>query len=299
MPELPEVQTVVNNLNNSNAINNKIISVSVLSPKLLKNATTSEFTKFVVNEKIVSFKRKGKYIECYLSNKKVILIHLRMEGKLFCENKKIISSQNEMTEGKYWSEAKLGNSEFKNLHPPMKHLRISLILVNEWFLNFYDSRMFGTFHIYTLTSLADSPELKKVGYDAIGDDFNDKYLYEITRNSSKAIKTFILDQSKVSGIGNIYADEILFASKINPMMDTKNITIKQCHDFVVNTKQILNESILSGGTTFATFASDNQHIGAYQNKLKVYGKTNQKCLVCGTMIKKTTVNGRGTHYCPK
>jgi formamidopyrimidine-DNA glycosylase len=101
MPELPEVQTVVNNLNNSNAINNKIISVSVLSPKLLKNATTSEFTKFVVNEKIVSFKRKGKYIECYLSNKKVILIHLRMEGKLFCENKKIISSQNEMTEGKY------------------------------------------------------------------------------------------------------------------------------------------------------------------------------------------------------
>ncbi|GHU49931.1 formamidopyrimidine-DNA glycosylase [Bacilli bacterium] len=273
MPELPEVQTVINILNNSNIINIPIVSVKILKTKLLKNSTPKNFDNFVNNERIIKFERVGKYIKCILTNDKILLIHLRMEGKLFCEKFNYI------------------NNEFHN------YLRLSIKFNNSYSLNYYDSRIFGTFHIYTSSTLLNSKELNNVGVDALSDKFDAHYLFKITSKSKKYIKTFIMTQNNIAGIGNIYADEILFASKISPLAKANTITFEQCNGIVLSTKKILNEAIKKGGTTFSSFASDNKHIGEYQSKLKVYGRDGHKCYSCGSIIKKIKLNGRGTCYC--
>jgi formamidopyrimidine-DNA glycosylase len=159
--------------------------------------------------------------------------------------------------------------------------------------------MFGTFHIYQNISVANIPELTKLGPDALSKEFDSQYLFSITSKTSKSIKTLLMDQQNVAGIGNIYADEILFAAKLNPLKISKQLTLKQCATIVIVTKKILQTAIKAGGTTFATFASANSKIGSYQTKLKVYGREGKPCVVCGTILKKIKVNGRGTVYCPK
>jgi formamidopyrimidine-DNA glycosylase len=158
--------------------------------------------------------------------------------------------------------------------------------------------MFGTFHIYNTTTIKQAKELTILGPDAIGKDFNPIYLFNITRKSSKHIKTFILDQSNVAGIGNIYADEILYASHINPLKPTRELTKNDCTLLVNNCQKILQRAIKAGGTTFATFASAAQKIGSFQNQLQVYGKENKMCEKCHHKILKIKINGRGSCYCP-
>jgi formamidopyrimidine-DNA glycosylase len=158
--------------------------------------------------------------------------------------------------------------------------------------------MFGTLHIYNKKDLSSCKELLKIGPDAISDKFTSDYLFTKLSKANKFIKTFIMDQMVVAGIGNIYADEILFASGILPVRKTGLIELKECQKIVDNAKRILNAAILAGGTTFATFASSATKIGSFQNQLLVYDRGNEPCVKCGTKIIKTKVNGRGTCYCP-
>ncbi|WEK82812.1 MAG: DNA-formamidopyrimidine glycosylase [Mycoplasma sp.] len=274
MPELPEVTTVIKVLKDNGIINKKIIDTKVLKPKVIKNTTTKNFIKFFKNEKVLDIERRGKYIIFCLTNNKYWMVHLRMEGKLFFEkNDKDISA---------------------------RHLMCQMFFNNNYVLGYYDSRMFGTFHIFNdRESLENSKELKKIAIDPLDKNFTPEFLFKRINKVNRAIKTTILDQSLVSGIGNIYADEILFASGINPMILAKDITLEQCKKIVKNAKAILKDAIRFNGTTVFSFKFEMNHSGEYQKYLKIYGHKNEPCSVCGTKILKTKLNGRGTYYCPK
>jgi formamidopyrimidine-DNA glycosylase len=271
MPELPEVETVVRSLNkNLLEKGNKIIGVSVSCLKILKNASLKKFKEYITNESLSSFERKGKYIIAKLTHKKNILIHLRMEGKLFLE---------------------------KSVYEKIKSfLRIQIKLNDGYFLNFYDSRKFGTFHIYDDEGLSEAKELTCLGYDVLSSEFNEKYLSQKIKGSNKKIKTLLLDQHIQCGIGNIYSDEILFASRINPLTIGKDLNSEQIKEIVVNCKKIMKEAIKEKGTSINTFLPNNEEEGKYQNKLMVYHQ--KYCKICNHPIVRVKINGRSSFYCP-
>ena len=139
-------------------------------------------------------------------------------------------------------------------------------------------------------------ELGKEFYD---DELDGKYLYSEIHNKQLPIKSVLLDQSIIAGIGNIYDDEILFLSKIKPMRKASTITHKECDNICFYTKKVLREAEQLGGTTIRSFTSEEGVHGLFQNKLLVHGKGGSKCPVCGNILIKTKIGGRGTHYCDK
>ena len=274
MPELPEVQTIINVLKKKPLLNTKIIGVDIILPKVIKNTTPAKFKQFMLNESIVDIKRKGKYLIFCLTHNKVWLVHLRMEGKLFFHK----------------TSEKLKQS----------HLMVQLRLNNGYTLCYYDTRMFGTFHIFnSLKDAYSSKELLKVAIDPLDKEFTKQYLYDKIHNVKRAIKTTLLDQSIVSGIWNIYADEILFCCKINPLRSASKVTLNDCANIVKYAKQILELSMKNKGTTVFSYKFEQDHSGEFQKFLKVHTKEDESCEKCGTKIVKIKVNGRGTYYCPK
>lgn len=273
MPELPEVTTIINRLKETSLLNNKIIDVKFYKTKLLKNCTPKQFKNFLVNEKIIDINRKGKYILISLTNNKHWTVHLRMEGKLFYEP--------------------LSNHIMNN------HLMVELIFKNKHYLGYYDSRMFGTFNIYhSYNEMINSRELNNVAIDPLDKSFDAKYLFDKINKINRAIKTVLLDQHIVSGIGNIYADEILFKAKIHPQTLAKSITLDECRLIDKYAKIILKDAIKHNGTTVFSFKFDKSHSGEYQEYLQVHTKKDMPCPICGAKIVKIKVNGRGTYFCP-
>ena len=271
MPELPEVETVVRYLKNK-IINQTINKINMIYSPVLKNSNLEEFNNYLLNEKFENIGRKGKYIILTLSNNKCLIIHLRMEGKLFAQ---AIDSK-----------------------PNFNQLICEFVL-NDLVLRFYDTRKFGTFEIVDKSNLNQLKSLAKLAMDANSNDFNYQYLYDISRNSKMAIKTFLLDQSNVAGIGNIYVNEILFECNISPIRKTCEITLEDCKNIVKYSKLILDLSISKNGTTIHTYKFNEYESGGYQNFLKVHDHKGQACIKCHNPINFTKVNGRGTYFCPK
>ncbi|WP_027119673.1 DNA-formamidopyrimidine glycosylase [[Mycoplasma] testudinis] len=271
MPELPEVQTVVNELNLC-TLNKKILDIKINAVKLLKNCTPEQFKKFLIGEKITHISRMGKYLIFELTHHKKMVSHLRMEGKYFFENKK---------------------DDYDK-----KHVLLQFVFAKQE-LRYHDTRRFGTFNIYLNDDHLKSKELSKLALDPIDPNFNGKYLYEKIHKIHRAIKTTILDQTNVAGIGNIYADEILFACHLNPLTPANQITIKQADLIAKKARDILLWAIECNGTTIASYKFKKGHIGSFQEKLQVHTKVKWPCPTCKTIILKVKVNGRGTYYCPK
>lgn len=273
MPELPEVETVVNYLK-ENILNQNIIHVSVLGRNLLKNCSPIQFCKNVTNSKITNIIRKGKNIIFLLSNKQMFIAHLRMSGKF-------ILIQND-------KENLLGNT-----HTAL----IFNFDIGGFFYN--DVRHFGTIHLFNHQNYEKCVLISKLGPDAISSMFDLNYLASESKKSKKMIKTFLLDQTKVAGIGNIYVDEILFRAKIHPETKTNQISNKKLKLVVEYTKLILQDSINHKGTTIQSYSYDGHNPGEYLKYLKIHTKAGQKCQNCETIIIKIRVNQRGTYYCPK
>ncbi|MGL4769190.1 MAG: DNA-formamidopyrimidine glycosylase [Mycoplasmoidaceae bacterium] len=272
MPELPEVQTLINSLNDEDIFNLEILDVKIFLPKIIKNVELDDFIRNVINTKIISIERIGKYLIFHLSNKKVILIHLRMEGKIFIIND--LNCQNG------------------------KHTLLKLIFHNKLFC-YNDTRRFGTFHLYNEDNYLSSKELVKIAIDPLNKNFNWSFLKKQFQNSNKHIKTVLLDQTKVSGIGNIYADEILFASGIHPLKKAKDLKENDYQNIAINSTIILQKAVENKGTTIFSYLYKKDAGGMFQKFLKVHMKKNQPCVNCKTLIKKIKVNGRGTYFCNK
>lgn len=272
MPELPEVTTIINVLKKTTLIGSKIKSVDVLIPKVIKNTTVNKFKQFFDGEEFIDIQRIGKYIIYKLTHDKIFAAHLRMEGKFFyIESKKLTDT---------------------------KHLMCTFNLENNYSLVYYDSRMFGTFTIYSTKDYLKSKEISKVAIDPLNKDFIGEFLFKKIQKINRPIKTVLLDQTIVSGIGNIYADEILFQCKINPLTKAKYLTSEECKMISKYAKSILLDAIKHKGTTIFSYKFDKNHSGEYQSYLKVHQRKGLPCKICKTKIEKIKVNGRGTYFCP-
>ena len=265
MPELPEVQTVVNQIR-SGLLNAKVDSLTPLWPKVFHNFTIKKVKQQLKGKLIINVSRRAKYIIITLSEN-IIAIHLRMTGKLYF----------------------LRNDEI-----PKKHVTAFLTLENGRRLAFDDVRKFGRIYLYKNLEPIDV----RHGPEPLEANFTSETLIQLLKSKKRNIKALLLDQSIISGLGNIYVDESLWKSRIHPNSISNKIPKNKIKDLYVNIRTILTRAIQQNGTTIIDF-SVNGESGKYTNELKIYGRENSKCFFCKSNIKKIRVAGRGTYTCIK
>lgn len=270
MPEKPEVITVSNSLR-PRLVGKKITGCNVYWDNIIAYPTTDEFKKDVIGQKILDVTTRGKFIKVLL-DRDVLLIHLRMEGKFF----------------------------FRKLSDPIvKHEHVEFILDEDTSFRYHDVRKFGKMYLISKEMVDKVKPLSELGLEFDDRNLTKEYLYEKIHNKKLPIKTVLLDQSIITGIGNIYDDEILFRSGISPYRKSCDISLEECDEIIKNTRLVLSEAIKKGGTTIKSFTSSEGVHGLFQNELLVHGKKNDKCPVCGSRIEVCRIGGRGTYYCTK
>ena len=277
MPELPEVETIRRGLSKF-IMHQKIVKVEVLCAK--------SFIGEPFSATIVGLRRYGKALVIDFDNEMSLMIHLRMTGQLIYDLKK-------------------GKNRFAAGHPnenfvdklPNSQTRVILELENGT-LYFNDQRKFGFIKVLPTREVENDAFIKKLAKEPWSIDLDDFY-EKLQKHPKSPIKSVILDQSIICGLGNIYADETLFMSKIHPTKKSGNITRKEAEDIIKNAGKIMQKSIESGGSTFETYVKADGTRGDYLDKFaQVFNRTGEKCPVCGTKIEKIKVAGRGTHLCP-
>ena len=268
MPELPEVENVCRMLR-FHILNKKIKDVNVIYSKVIDYPDYKEFIQEAKGQTILEVNRRGKWIIMKLSED-TILSHLRMEGKYFVEPKK---------------------------RPYNKHDLLAFQFEDGFELVYNDTRKFGRLLLFNDID-AEKYLDNRLGPEPGENALTVSYLKNKLKGKSIAIKTALLDQSIVSGLGNIYVNEVLFEAKVNPKRKAKDVTKKELKVIIEYAKEIFDLSIESGGTTIRTFAAGHEP-GKFQEHLKVHFREGEVCKVCDTPIKKEKVYGRGTYYCPK
>ena len=267
MPELPEVRTVVKALNS--VLENKIIAdVTVIKEKMIKDISANDFITKLKNKKILKVSNFGKFIVFFLEDDLVMLSHLRMEGKYH------------MTE---WDNP--------------KHDHVVFTFKDNTKLYYNDTRQFGTFHLKNLSNYLITKPLSEMG--PIPSEADYLKIYDQVKNKKAPIKSTLLDQSILSGLGNIYVDEVLWDVKIHPETPSNKITKEQIKQIIISSSVILEKATLAGGSTIRSYASFDNTEGDYQNQLKVHMQVNKECFRCKEKIIKIRVGGRGTYLCPK
>lgn len=268
MPELPEVETVKETLK-LKLIGKKIKDVKVYYDGIIAYPEVKEFSKQIKNLPIKDIKRRGKWLMFDLDNY-YLLSHLRMEGKYFFKNK----------------EDKLDN-----------HEHVVFTLDDDEELRYRDTRKFGKMYLIKKEDINSIGPIKDLGLEPWDDSLTKEYLRSKYKNKRLPIKTVLLDQSIIVGIGNIYADEILFLSKLNPLIKCCDLKDNDLNNIIKYTKEVLEKAIKLGGTTIRTYTSVDGVHGRFQNELLIHGKDNDVCPNCGQPVEKIRVGGRGTYYC--
>ena len=268
MPELPEVETVKETLK-LKLIGKKIKDIKVYYDGIIAYPEVKEFSKQIKNLPIKDVKRRGKWLMFDL-DKYYLLSHLRMEGKYFFKNK----------------EDKLDN-----------HEHVVFILDDDEELRYRDTRKFGKMYLIKKEDINSIGPIKDLGLEPWDDNLTKEYLRSKYKNKRLPIKTVLLDQSIIVGIGNIYADEILFLSKLNPLIKCCDLNDNDLENIIKYTKEVLEKAIKLGGTTIRTYTSVDGVHGRFQNELLIHGKDKEVCPNCGQPAEKIRVGGRGTYYC--
>lgn len=267
MPELPEVEVVRRALEPS-LIGLKITNVEIRYEGIILD-DISYFKENVIGKTIKSISRHGKFLIFNL-NEGHIVSHLRMEGKYF-----------------YLKKNTLDN----------KHIHVIYDLSNGYQLLYQDVRKFGIMTYKESSELYKTKPLSDVGVDLIlNDNIDIDLIYKKINKKSIPIKTVLLDQSILAGLGNIYVDEVLFLSKINPLKKASLITIDDLKNIIKYSKEVMQKSIEFGGTTIRSYTSSLGVTGSNQNNLYVH--TKKICPICGSEIIKDYIGGRGSYYCP-
>ena len=270
MPEKPEVITVSNSLR-PRLVGKEIKGCNVYWDNIIAYPKTDEFKREVIGQKILDVTTRGKFIKILL-DKDVLLIHLRMEGKFFFRKK--------------------GDTI-------VKHEHVEFVLDDDISFRYHDVRKFGKMYLIPKEMVDKVKPLNELGYEFDDSKLTKEYLYEKIHNKKLPIKTVLLDQSIITGIGNIYDDEILFRSKISPYRKANEVSLDECAEIIKNTRLVLSEAIKKGGTTIKSFTSSEGVHGLFQNELLVHGKKNDNCPSCGSKIEVCRIGGRGTYYCTK
>ena len=281
MPELPEVEIVKKSLK-KNVKDKKILDVIVIN-RNLRFKVDKDFEKILKNRKIQNVNRYAKNIIVELNGNIYVIIHLGMTGTFHLIRKNILKNTN------------LSFYQSKDL--PIKHNHIVLVF-KKFRVIYNDPRRFGFFKL-----LKDKESfelyLKNIGYEPLDKNFNLKYLKKRILFRKKCIKSILLDQKIISGIGNIYANEILFHSGLNPRkkgIKLKDFELKYLYKY---SKLVLRKAILKGGSSIRDFRNTEGAKGSFQDNFKVYDKDNHNCpnKKCNYKIKKINISNRSTFYC--
>ena len=283
MPELPEVEVVRRSLQ-SFIKGLEIKKVSVLD-RNLRYKIRRDFNKKIINQKIIFIRRRSKFLLLGLENHSVILIHLGMTGKIFIIN----NSSQKVFKTSFYYENKIDK---KHNHLIFKFNRnISLI--------YNDVRKFGFIKLISLRNFKKNNHLIHLGPEPLNKEFNIIYLMKKIRNIKKNVKNFLMDQKNVAGLGNIYVNEILHTSSINPRKISKNLKLDEIKKIIKNTKIILKKAIFLGGSSIRDFKGISGNTGNFQQKFKVYGRDGQLCRKsgCKGIIKKIYISNRSTFHC--
>ena len=280
MPELPEIEIVKQSLDKN--IKFEKIKKVVVRNRSLRFKIPKNFEIVLKNKIINKISRKSKYLILHLEDIYCV-IHLGMSGTIHLINRK---NFNKNTNISFYSSPNL----------PLKHNHIEFFL-EKYQLIYNDPRRFGFFKIFEKKSLSDF--FNNVGPEPLNNKFNINYISNYFINKKKNIKSFLLDQKFVSGIGNIYASEILFCCKINPLKKAKSLTKLDIKKIRYFSKSILNQAIKKGGSSIRDFKNVEGRNGSYQNEFKVYQRENLNCLNkdCFGKIKKKVISKRSTFFC--
>lgn len=268
MPELPEVETTKEGIK-LHLEGQTISRICVHNPRL-RIPVPDRINELCAGKKILAITRRAKYILIQLSQGH-LLIHLGMSGHLRMVELSSI---------------------------PQKHDHITVALNNNLLLQFYDPRRFGLF-LYIDKNPYKHPLLAHLGKEPLSEEFNGHYLFQKGKNKNKPIKSFIMDNKIVVGVGNIYATESLFLAKIHPSTPTKILSEETQLKLAKHIKEVLQQAIACGGTTLKDFYSFDGKPGYFSISLKVYGRKNQPCMQCQHPIASVILGGRNSTFCPK
>lgn len=272
MPELPEVETVRRTLAYQ-ILGKTITDVAVYYAPMIENIEQNQFIEKLKHETFRKIERYGKYL-LFILDHYTLISHLRMEGKYF----------------------------LKSIDEPRnKHEHVVFTLDNQISFRYHDTRKFGKMALLASTNLTEVmqyPPLAKLAKEATDPGFTKEELYARLQHTQVAIKTALLNQEVICGMGNIYVDEVLFLSKIHPETISTCLTIEDASHILENAHLVLAKAIQAGGTTIRSYTSSLGVTGLFQLELLVHQQEKNPCPICQTTIQKIKVGGRGTYYCP-
>lgn len=270
MPELPEVETIRRGLELVLPCK-EIKQVLINYEGAIKTPAAKEFARGLVGRTFCAAGRRGKYLLLYLDDESVLVVHLRMTGRLV----------------------------YTETEPDAdKHTHVILRLSDGAWLHFNDVRKFGGFWWVPCDRLGEIRGLSTLGPEPLSAEFHFPYLDRELERRTVNIKALLLDQTFVAGLGNIYADEILHRCHIRPDRKARSLGRAERLSLFAAVRQVLDEAIAWRGTTFNDYRDAAGQSGAFQNRLNVYQRHNESCPECGGLIERHVVAGRGTHFCP-
>lgn len=279
MPELPEVETVRRGMK-KHVVNRKITSVDVGRERSVRRVGREVVITGLTDTTITDVRRRGKYLLCDLDSGDVMMIHLRMSGRVLTCN--------------------AGDE-----HPPHAHVVLHLTDARgvRTEMLFVDPRTFGEVVVYDpRDEEVVLPELTRLGVDPIEDDFSPEVLKKVFQGRRGAIKTVLLNQRVITGIGNIYADEILHRTRLRWNRPVDQLSPRQLSTLATSITEVLTAAIEAGGSTLddTQYVNVDGSFGGYQHEHRVYGRAGEQCVTCGkSRIVRVAVAGRGTWYCPR
>ena len=283
MPELPEVEIVRQSLHKS--INGKIIQDILIKNRNLRFKIPKNFEKSLIKKKIIKVDRFSKHLVLKFEDNSNLIIHLGMSGTIHLINK--YKKKNLITNTSFYNSPIL----------PKKHNHVE-ISIDKFKLIYNDPRRFGYFSYFKDNEQLNS-NFQKYGPEPLGKLFSKNYIFNYFKNKKKNIKNFLIDQKFVSGIGNIYASEILFLCKILPYKEVRFLTMNDCKKISHYSKVVLKKAIDQGGSSIRNFKNISGNQGSFQKNFNVYQRENKKCLKyrCKGTIYKKFISNRSSFFC--
>lgn len=272
MPELPEVEHVVRALRRA-VLGRRVLAAEIKLPRLLVGSSTISLRRKLRGARIDAISRRGKYILIELDNQVVLLVHLRMTGKFLCVG----------------ADMPL---------PPYAHA--VFYLDDDRRLVFCDMRQFGRMRLLSPKALAALPQIAALAPEPFTDDFSLAYFHETLSKSRRSLKQLLLDQTRILGLGNIYASEALFLARISPLKTASSLSKSRALRLHQAIRDILQEAIDAGSTLRIDLTEANgSYFGTTERFWRVYEREGEPCVNCGTNIRRVVQGGRSTYFCPK
>lgn len=285
------METIVKDLRKK-IIGRKIISVWFDAPKLIKKPKPADFEKEIKGLKIEGVRRRAKNILIFLSQNKILLVHQKMTGHLLYGKWAIKKIRNQKSETRSLIAGAMREKVNDYIH-------IVFYLDNGWQLALSDLRKFAKVVLGSKEEIENLKELKSLGPEPLEENFDFKKFQEAMQKKNGKIKQVLMDQNVISGIGNIYSDEILWTARVHPFKPTSRLSERELKKIFQATKKILKEALNLRGISISDFRDPEGKKGHYAEHRRVYQREGEKCPRCGGIIKRVKIGGRSAHFCPK